>query len=296
MDEKPLDRKSITFEQAEGRHPLPSQLAPRTLSNEARALLWYFVHATMDAEESYSRSRSDYAIADPWRTIMLRDWILRQHRPVDEFDDRLVVQRENIKHYIMNGDYVRTLGFLEFVLRDPEKPEGLDTSIATALEKTRTAYRVVDNDTIAPLADAQELATVQRAFADIVAADFAGARAHLRAASEAATAGRWADCVTQSVHAVEATAKSLAPGSKELKPALDALKAKGQIHGALMQGFLRIYDFTSDEKGLRHSLSDVAAANVDETDALFMLGACAAFVSYLINKGRAAGLLQSQDS
>jgi hypothetical protein len=32
-------------------------------------------------------------------------------------------------------------------------------------------------------------------------------------------------------------------------------------------------------------------AQVDETDALYMLGSCAAFVSYLINKARQAGVL-----
>jgi hypothetical protein len=33
------------------------------------------------------------------------------------------------------------------------------------------------------------------------------------------------------------------------------------------------------------------AAKVDETDALFLLGACAAFVSYVLNKARSTGLL-----
>ena len=56
-------------------------------------------------------------------------------------------------------------------------------------------------------------------------------------------------------------------------------------------GFAAIYGFTSDEKGIRHPLLDDHTAKVDETDALFMIGACAAFVSYLINKARAAGLL-----
>jgi len=31
---------------------------------------------------------------------------------------------------------------------------------------------------------------------------------------------------------------------------------------------------------------------VDEYDALFMIGACAAFVSYVINKARGTGLLE----
>jgi hypothetical protein len=60
----------------------------------------------------------------------------------------------------------------------------------------------------------------------------------------------------------------------------------------LKAGFNSLYGFTSDEKGIRHPLLELPSANVDETDALFMIGACAAFVSYLINKSRAAGLLK----
>jgi hypothetical protein len=50
---------------------------------------------------------------------------------------------------------------------------------------------------------------------------------------------------------------------------------------------------TSDEKGIRHALLDEPVARVDETDALYLLGSCAAFVSYLINKARQAGLLSN---
>jgi len=48
--------------------------------------------------------------------------------------------------------------------------------------------------------------------------------------------------------------------------------------------------YTNDEKGIRHALVDEGTAKVDEADALFMLGACAAFVSYLITKARMSGL------
>lgn len=34
-------------------------------------------------------------------------------------------------------------------------------------------------------------------------------------------------------------------------------------------------------------------AKVDEVDALYMVGAAAAFISYLIGKGRAAGLIDA---
>jgi hypothetical protein len=58
----------------------------------------------------------------------------------------------------------------------------------------------------------------------------------------------------------------------------------------LSKALTSLYAYTSDEKGIRHALIDDSAAKVDETDALFMFGACAAFVSYLIGKARVNGL------
>lgn len=69
------------------------------------------------------------------------------------------------------------------------------------------------------------------------------------------------------------------------------LEGKANIHGSLKQGFVKIYGFTSNEQGIRHALLEKGAPDVDEADALFMIGACSAFVSYLVNKARAAGLL-----
>jgi hypothetical protein len=57
------------------------------------------------------------------------------------------------------------------------------------------------------------------------------------------------------------------------------------------EGDTSLYAYTSDEKGIRHALLDDSTAKVDEADAMFMLGACAAFVSYLLNKARSNGLL-----
>jgi hypothetical protein len=89
---------------------------------------------------------------------------------------------------------------------------------------------------------------------------------------------------------VESVVSVLEPKGDFAK-ALARLDAKVQIHGALKAGFGNLYGFTSNEQGIRHPLLEVPAAKVDETDALFMIGACAAFVSYLINKARSADLL-----
>jgi hypothetical protein len=103
--------------------------------------------------------------------------------------------------------------------------------------------------------------------------------------------GQYTDSIRDSIHAVESTARTLAP-SKSLSEALASLEKAVATHGGLKAGFNSIYGYTSDEKGIRHPLLDKDAASVDETDALFMFSACAAFISYLVGKARSAGLIK----
>ena len=92
----------------------------------------------------------------------------------------------------------------------------------------------------------------------------------------------WVGSVRDSIHAVEATALNLAPG-ETLGPALAELEKRGNLHGGLKRAFGALYGFTSDKKtGVRHANVFGEDETVDEADALFMLGACASFVSYLI--------------
>jgi hypothetical protein len=172
-------------------------------------------------------------------------------------------------------------------LKHPACPDGFPEVVNAILERCRLAYRVFDEVVIAPIGSDAERATIEQAFADLAATEYHGARTHLRKAAEQLTAGKFADSVRESIHAVEATARVLEP-SAALSSALGRLENSAKIK----HGFGNLYGYTSDEKGIRHPLLDDGTANVDEIDALFMIGACAAFVSYLINKARKAGLLE----
>ena len=54
------------------------------------------------------------------------------------------------------------------------------------------------------------------------------------------------------------------------------------MHEAFKDALVKLYGYTSNEQGVRHSLFDQGDANVTERDALFMLGVCASFVTYLL--------------
>jgi len=272
------DRKRLTFEQAEGAGPLlPSQLALKEISRELRIRLWEKLHSSFNSDNHSN-----------WDEILRRKHVYRDLRPHDEFPMIRLSVRSEVKQLIINENYLQVFGLLQWMLRQPEIPQRLHEDIEDALRQSRAAYAVFDRDTIIPVGSDAERETLARAFADVAASEFHGARAHLRNAGSELTAGEYGPSIRESIYAVEAVARVLEPGVQTLRPALLKLEKSVRIHPALGKGFGSLYGFTSDEKGIRHALLDEPVAKVDETDALYMLGSCAAFVSYLINKARQA--------
>ncbi len=284
------ERKQLTFKQAEGIEPLPSQLKLREVSPKLRAALWNLIHGHLQDHTKRGEYSHDH-IVKPWSTILKEVHVYHRHRMADEFSARASVLIPETRVIFERGDYAKIFGWLEFVLKHPSCPINFPQEIEGTLQYCRAAYRVIDGKVICPIASDTEHSTIVQAFADLAANQFNGARAHLRNAASHLTAGAYADSVRESIHAVEAVGRTLDPTADVLSKALAKLEQKISIHPAMKKGFTSLYAYTSDEKGIRHALLDDSAAKVDETDALFMLGACAAFVSYLVNKARSSGLL-----
>ncbi len=54
------------------------------------------------------------------------------------------------------------------------------------------------------------------------------------------------------------------------------------MNGAFKIAVNRLYDYTSQEPGIRHAKKEAAVADVEEREAIFMLGVCASFVTYVL--------------
>ena len=85
--------------------------------------------------------------------------------------------------------------------------------------KSRAAYAVFEDDTIVPIGSDAERETLARAFADVAASEFNGARMHLRNAGSELMASNYGPSIRESIHAVEAVARVLEPGAQTLGPA-----------------------------------------------------------------------------
>lgn len=275
------ERKTITFAQAEGVQPLPKQLALRTISNELSATVWAIVHISLEKSTDYP-SMGGYAyFSDPWKTILNRWWITVLHQNLDEMP-HAESMHALVKSELTSRNYVKVLGFIEYVVRQRECPRDFETAISRVLEQCMAPYRIVDK-TVMPFSSDQEAAAVLDAIAATKLANAGGPRTHLNKSGQELTNGNWAASVRESIHAVESTAKILDPSASTLGPALSKLKDSIGLNPAMERAFKALYGYSSDENGIRHALVFNAQANVTERDAMFMLGACAAFVTYLIN-------------
>ncbi len=274
------DRKQLTFEQAEGAAPLPTQLRPGEISPPLRAKLWELIFNHL----SLTKKSDVYSyLGSPWDRI-LRDYhVQHEHKMADAFDAKLSIHINRLSSLFKDGLYTRVFGFIQFVLRHNKCPNQLANVVEGILVEERAAYRLLDRSTLLPIASEFEGETVMTALATANEVGLPGAYEHLKAAGGFLTQGKFADSIRESIHAVESAARSLG-NAGSLKDALKALEQRRGLHPALKGGFEKLYAYTSDENGIRHALIDEPTAVVDETDAIFMLGACAAFVTYLVRR------------
>lgn len=279
---------ALTFSQRNGISPVPPQLGLGVLSAELRNRLHYVVDSSFEDSVGYG-TMSAY-LEDPWRRILQDTHVKFLGKNISHYDGDVSLQRSIIERIFMKGEIGTIFDCIEFLIQHRMCPDGMVADLADALVETRSAYRIMDERTVSAVGTALEGETISKAVA--AAREGApGAASHLLDASSDLRRGDWSGSIRNSIHAVESVAVLLSPSKSKLGDALAVVEANGHLHGGLRSAFNKLYGYSSDEEGVRHALVFQNASAADETDALFMLGACAAFVSYLLTRARAVAAL-----
>ena len=267
-----------------GLEPIPPQLKLGEVSVELRRLLYYYISLEID-RETRVHPYSSAVFKDEWRRVAMDLHVIFFKQPADKFDGDAYENEKHLNVFIQRANIGELFNLVEFLVRHSGCSGELKRELAESFVTTRAAYRVFDNKYIAAIGTEEQAAAFERAIADAAAKNATAARKQLIAAGVALRDSDWAGSLRESIHAVEAMAVRLAPGAKTLGEALKVLENRGHIHGGLKAAFGSLYGYSSDEEGVRHALVFSDEAQVDEADALFMLGACASFVSYLLAHG-----------
>lgn len=270
----------LTFEQREGLTPVPRQLALGEIDQAVKAGLWFVISEYIE-ENSYNDSWSGVIPREHLLIIAQRHFVTVEHRYIDDFDSASNEIKRNWKRYFSpKATYGETLGFTEWLVRADRGLTSLALSVERVLENTRCAYRLVDRSTIMPVASQEEAVAYETALSTLQIANQPGARKHLLDAASYLSQGKFAESVRESVHTIEGLLRNLTGHSKFSK-AVAQVATERQLHESLKLALNNLYGYSSDEQGIRHPLLDKGDANVTEPDALFMLGVCASFATYL---------------
>ena len=304
---------NLPFSQRYGYAPVIQQLAlgeiPSAFREEIKALLDQVI---IEDDRGYILISS----VDTFRNIFLNICggsypnfsKHKQPKPISfEYKPRLTIdysKRSITRNFVINFlsdfvnacDFFRLFDLLEELINNQEKlklyTNGYDNSgqlfgdaLKELFKKHHLAYIIYDRK-IVPISNETEGTTYVAALDETKDTGQLGAHSHLLKAGDQINHQKWADSVRESISAVEAVCRQIVGENATLGSALKEIEKNYPLHPAFKKALSELYGFTSDENGIRHSLLDKSNAAVDEADALFMLGACASFVSYLLSRTR----------
>ena len=281
----------LTFSQRYGYEPLPEPMKLEEISDDLRREIWNAIREFLIEKRSYGRTY--YFRHNEARMIerIVGKLLKIPENKVSTHYDRVMSDFENV---CFSSPFNKLLEFLEAFVNDREVGEGFATSIGNLFEIHGAAYRLESprrTHLFVPIASKEQAEATREAVETVENSGVAsGAVTHLCQAVEYLNAGRFADSIRESIHAVESVACKIDPeASNTLGKALDSLEAAGLLkHRALKSAFDRLYGYACDEEGIRHALIEQDAADVDVDDALFMYSACASFAAYLVSKHQKA--------
>ena len=282
--ESTRDLHKLTFSQAQGYEEIPGPLKLEELPQDARTHIWnvFYVHLHGSSED---RSGVRW-ISGVWDEILRTKHVVHDHRPIDEWNKEFGHLHHELRSDIQTMPFNKVFDLIQFVLRHPKCPSGFTSTVKNAFAFCRLAYKIDEGEppTIVPAVTEEEGNTVIESLKTLREAGLGGSTEHLRNACECINKGDWAGSIRESIHTVESVARKLAPKAMNLKPALASINDRGGLHPALGDAFIKLYGYTSEEPGVRHPLLDSQKAKVGMDEAVFMLGACASFASYLWRK------------
>ena len=281
---------SPSFSQRYGYEPLPEPMRLEELSSDLRREIWNEVR-----EFLLEKRKSGYGIYFfGEQTDRLIERVIGRYteRPSDTISTNCEEVLTTFKNSILTDKFNRVLDLIEIMVNDREMTEDF-VKRADLFEQSGAAYWLDTSQRpycFVPRGSKEQGEATQQAIETICENNFDGAAGHLRQATEHINAQQYADSIADSIHAVESVARMIDPEASEtLGPALDSLEKGGLLkHVALKAAFKKLYGYTSDEQGIRHSLLDQDSAAVGLDEAMFMFGACASFAAYLAQKHRQA--------
>lgn len=224
------------------------------------------------------------------RFLWTRHFIL----PAGEMPQKWNELLNHIKNHFFTCEWYEAYDFLEFLapcadIIPKTNIKKFAQCCNSAMAEGRATYRFV-GPCITPITNEVEVREVEAS----LNTPYDTVRAQILSATEKLSQKPKPDlrnCIKESISAVETAVRLAANDPKgTLGKLLPTLQEKISLHPAQVEGFKKLYGYTSDDKsGIRHGMMDKDNLTVD--DARYMLVSCSAFSNYLLRLAEKAGIL-----
>lgn len=233
---------------------------------------------------SAAKNKSYNILKDEWRNLTtdLHTKLYKQTMDTYSYEaDKWMIR---LKRNVMNGAFYDVFKLIQFIIQGNYKLATLQSALLEAFNNPM-AYKIHDSGLIIPYPSNNEGEGILKAL-KVTYEKYSGSNAHLKEASKLLNENNYRLSITESISAVESVLKVLVGNkSASMGSALNELhKSNPILHQSLKDSLSKLYGYTSDQAGLRHSFYDDAQVKVDLSDALFMLTSCSAFITFLDGK------------
>lgn len=219
-------------------------------------------------------------------------WLDYFKKPFDTIPTYYEDARKEVKEYFFSFKWFEVYDFIQFVVGN-YSIQGINEKFTNycnyILEREVSGWRFIGGE-IAPITSEEEISEIEEALESTDS--LKPVTIHLKTALDFLSDKQSPDyrnSIKESISAVEAICRIITGNNKAtLGKALRVIKDKMPLHLALEQAFCKLYGYTSDADGIRHSLLD--ESQLDFEDAKFMLVSCSAFINYLKLKASKAGI------
>jgi hypothetical protein len=274
----------MSFSERQGLKP-SRLLQIDSIDDGLRNRLWNVLRDTLPTfQDGYGFSLTQNAHTKSFFETVWHDYF---KLPVDSMPVSPSKAIAQIREHYFACPWNEVYDFIEFVLPKTSGLHNLGSNtqqVNKVLEGELSAYRFVAGRVV-PISSEQEAQAVEKAITQ-TRGPYSNSAEHLQQAVNLLARKPVPDfrnSIKESISAVEAISAVITGDKKAtLGDALKVIGSRAPLHAALRSAFSKLYGYTSDADGIRHALME--EGNLEQEDAIFMLVACSAFVSYLIAK------------
>ncbi len=284
------------FSHKYGYKPVKRIMQVQSMDDDLRNSLWnaVYIFYLKSLNMQYVLDSTANKLMNIFCIFLWRDYF---KKPVDTIPKMCYETIEYLREYFFSCEWNEVYDFLQFLAYnypDDEENKKFKDFCNSMFERELSGYRFI-GDIIAPITSEQEIAEIEEALSS--KDSLQPIAIHLQSALNLLSDKKSPDyrnSIKESISAIETICKLITKNKKaSLSQAIKVITNKIELHSDLQEAFYKLYGYTSDAAGIRHSLMD--KPDLDFEDANFMLVACSAFANYLKVKAAKADIKLETD-